>query len=70
MKNPWLAVSPAMWAAMNASASHNTHRTNIGILQLTWELIVVGVFKTFTVETLIKKNPLTWLPYILTCHYT
>ncbi len=41
-----------MWVAVNASASHNTHFAQNKLLQLTWVLIVVGVFIKFTVQTL------------------
>ncbi len=54
MKCPWLAVSPGVLVYVNTSASHNTHTSpdKHTILQLTWVLIVVGVFIKFTVQTL------------------
>ncbi len=48
-KSPWLAVSPPVWVAVNTSASHNAHTCpeQTSILQLTWALIVVRVYKIY-----------------------
>ncbi len=45
-----LAVSPGVWVAVNASASHNTQHwleKKCSIWQLTWLLIVVGSYKIY-----------------------
>ncbi len=45
----WLAVSPGVWVAVNVSVSRCTAlpRTNNSILQLTWLLIVLRVYKIY-----------------------
>ncbi len=60
---PWLAASPGVWVAVNATANHNTHCPEQtiyiytharchSILQLTWVLIVVWVLIKYTVHAL------------------
>ncbi len=55
MKCPWFAVSPSVWGwlwMLQPVTIHTLPRTNNNLLQLTWVLIVVGIFIKYTVQTL------------------
>ncbi len=67
MKCPWLAVSPVVWMAANASASHNTHTVPAETYYIEIDLSInsCGSFIKCTVQTLNAQLSETTREYIL-----